>query len=283
MARLCWLIFGQRNERRRFTIGQSQVSLSSGEARNVLKRRGRFASLTSDVKHLVFGTLEQAEERRRRFEQRKLFDRARSLKRERKKGLTASELSLVNIFREYGISYWSMPPQDAFALVPKEVEGRKASTLSRKALHFLAENFNVEQIEDPDGRVLLHFFKSEDKGEDMASFFGMVAEKSGQPRRVVREVYEAFVKVAHRMLKETRAVRIPELGKIRISFRPAKPKRKGINPFTKKPAIFKAKPAMNKIRFRPFRDLKEFIAGLPIVEPKKKKKKNGKKKKHNKD
>ena len=38
---------------------------------------------------------------------------------------------------------------------------------------------------------------------------------------------------------------------------PAKPKRKGINPFTKEETVFAAKPASTKIKVRPLKKLKD--------------------------
>lgn len=50
---------------------------------------------------------------------------------------------------------------------------------------------------------------------------------------------------------------LPGLVKITVVHKPATPKRKGINPFTKQEQIFAAKPARKVIKVRPFKALKD--------------------------
>ena len=50
---------------------------------------------------------------------------------------------------------------------------------------------------------------------------------------------------------------LPGLLKIMVILKPATPKRKGINPFTKQEQIFKAKPARKVIKVRPLKALKD--------------------------
>ena len=50
---------------------------------------------------------------------------------------------------------------------------------------------------------------------------------------------------------------LPGLFKITVVNVPAKPKRKGINPFTGEETIFKAKPATVKVKVRPMKRLKD--------------------------
>jgi len=50
---------------------------------------------------------------------------------------------------------------------------------------------------------------------------------------------------------------LPGLFKITVVNVPAKPKRKGINPFTGEETIFKAKPATVKVKVRPMKKLKD--------------------------
>ncbi len=53
---------------------------------------------------------------------------------------------------------------------------------------------------------------------------------------------------------------LPGLLKITVVALPAKPKRKGINPFTKQEQVFAAKPATVKIKVRPLKKLKDAAA-----------------------
>ena len=53
---------------------------------------------------------------------------------------------------------------------------------------------------------------------------------------------------------------LPGLLKITVASVPAKPKRKGINPFTKQEQWFAAKPATVKVKVRPLKKLKDAAA-----------------------
>ena len=50
---------------------------------------------------------------------------------------------------------------------------------------------------------------------------------------------------------------LPGLLKIMVIHKPATPKRKGINPFTKQEQVFAAKPARKAIKVRPLKALKD--------------------------
>jgi nucleoid DNA-binding protein len=53
---------------------------------------------------------------------------------------------------------------------------------------------------------------------------------------------------------------LPGLLKCRVVRKPATKARKGINPFTGEPTVFKAKPARNVVKIRPLKKLKEAAA-----------------------
>lgn len=53
---------------------------------------------------------------------------------------------------------------------------------------------------------------------------------------------------------------LPGLMKCQVIHKPATKARKGINPFTKEPTVFKAKPARNIVKVRPLKKLKEMAA-----------------------
>lgn len=52
---------------------------------------------------------------------------------------------------------------------------------------------------------------------------------------------------------------LPDLLKLKIRAVPAKPKRKGVNPFTGQEVTFPAKPASRKVRAWPLKKLKDMI------------------------
>jgi nucleoid DNA-binding protein len=52
---------------------------------------------------------------------------------------------------------------------------------------------------------------------------------------------------------------VPGLMKVTVVRKPATPARKGTNPFTGEPTVFKAKPARNVVKVRPLKALKEMV------------------------
>ena len=52
---------------------------------------------------------------------------------------------------------------------------------------------------------------------------------------------------------------IPGLMKVKVQRKPATPEREGVNPFTKEPTVFKAKPARNVVKVRPLIGLKRMV------------------------
>ena len=78
-------------------------------------------------------------------------------------------------------------------------------------------------------------------------------------RRDVKGVMEALAAIGHKELKRTGAFLVPGLVKFVVIKKPATKARKGINPFTKEPTIFKAKPARKIIKARPVKAAKDAL------------------------
>jgi nucleoid DNA-binding protein len=55
------------------------------------------------------------------------------------------------------------------------------------------------------------------------------------------------------------AFTVPGLMKLTVVHKPATPEREGINPFTKEPTVFKAKPASKKVKIQPLKALKDMV------------------------
>jgi DNA-binding protein HU-beta len=79
-------------------------------------------------------------------------------------------------------------------------------------------------------------------------------------RKDVKGVIEAVAEIGYKELKKTGAFFVPGLAKFVIIKKPATKAREGINPFTKEPTIFKAKPARKIIRARPVKAAKDAVA-----------------------
>ena len=89
-----------------------------------------------------------------------------------------------------------------------------------------------------------------------------LAEASGVIARDVRNVLAALEGAVAASLskKGIGHFTLPGLLKITAVNVPAKPKRKGINPFTKEEQWFAAKPATTKVKVRPLKKLKDAAA-----------------------
>jgi DNA-binding protein HU-beta len=79
-------------------------------------------------------------------------------------------------------------------------------------------------------------------------------------RKDVKGVIEAVAEIGYKELNKTGAFFVPGLAKFIVIKKPATQARKGINPFTKEPTIFKAKPARKIIRARPVKAAKDAVA-----------------------
>jgi nucleoid DNA-binding protein len=86
-----------------------------------------------------------------------------------------------------------------------------------------------------------------------------IASQSGLEKKQVNSVLDALSDVVYRELKAENEVVLPGLVKLTAVTKPAVPEREGINPFTKQPTIFKAKPARKIIKPRPLKALKDAV------------------------
>lgn len=79
-------------------------------------------------------------------------------------------------------------------------------------------------------------------------------------KRDVKGVLEAFVSVGHKELKKAGVFVAPGFAKFVVVKKPATKERKGINPFTGEPTVFKAKPARKIVKARPVKAVKDVVA-----------------------
>merc|ERR1712040_11176 len=86
-----------------------------------------------------------------------------------------------------------------------------------------------------------------------------VAESTGLKVKDVKGTMEALVGVAADQLKKTGSFKIAGALNLKLKSKPATPARKGVNPFTKEPCVFKAKPASKTVRALPMKKLKELV------------------------
>ncbi len=87
----------------------------------------------------------------------------------------------------------------------------------------------------------------------------LVANADGLSKKDVKGVLQGLVEIAHKELKKTGTFLVPGLAKFVVVKKPATKARKGINPFTKEPTVFKAKPASKVIKVRPVKAAKDAL------------------------
>ena len=102
-----------------------------------------------------------------------------------------------------------------------------------------------------------------------AQFSKALAEELDMSVRDVNDILEvagellgAHLKKAAKSLKneETATIPVRGIGRVSVKKIPAKPKRKGINPFTKEEQVFQAKPASRRLKISPAKSLRDAVA-----------------------
>merc|ERR1719327_2150628 len=93
------------------------------------------------------------------------------------------------------------------------------------------------------------------KGMTATAAYGAVAETTGLKTKAV----EGIVAVAAEELKKNGSFKLAGVLNMKLKKKPATPARKGVNPFTKDPCVFKAKPASKTVRALPMKKFKEMI------------------------
>ena len=92
-----------------------------------------------------------------------------------------------------------------------------------------------------------------------AQFINTLAEKTGMNKKQAMATLDTLNAMAVEQLGMTGELVIPGLVKLNVSTKPATAEHSGINPFTKQPMMFKAKPARKVIRAHPVKALKDAI------------------------
>jgi len=94
-----------------------------------------------------------------------------------------------------------------------------------------------------------------------SQFVTALAEKSGLSKKQATAALDTINAMVAQQLgqKGPGEVIIPGLLKLSIVVKPATPQHEGINPFTKQPMTFQAKPARKVIRVRPLKALKDAV------------------------
>ena len=87
----------------------------------------------------------------------------------------------------------------------------------------------------------------------------ITAEHEGLSKKDVKGVIETLAVVGYKELKKNGAFLVPGFAKFVVIKKPATKERTGINPFTKEPTVFKARPARKIVRARPVKAAKDAV------------------------
>jgi DNA-binding protein HU-beta len=86
-----------------------------------------------------------------------------------------------------------------------------------------------------------------------------ISESSAVSKNDVKAVIENMVTVGYKELNESGEFVIPGLVKMSVVNKPATEARSGINPFTKEPMEFAAKPASKTVKASPLKAAKDAV------------------------
>ena len=91
------------------------------------------------------------------------------------------------------------------------------------------------------------------------ALYSTIAERTELTKKEVTAVFDELATIINGHIKRNAAgiFTLPGLLKIKVVRKPATRARKGINPFTGEPTVFKAKPARNVVKVQPLKALKD--------------------------
>jgi DNA-binding protein HU-beta len=86
-----------------------------------------------------------------------------------------------------------------------------------------------------------------------------IADEVSLSKKDVKAVIETLASVGYKEMKKDGVFVLPGFAKFMVVKKPATPERSGINPFTKEPTVFKAKPARKILKVRPVKAAKDAV------------------------
>jgi len=89
--------------------------------------------------------------------------------------------------------------------------------------------------------------------------YAKVAEGVEMKPGKVKAVIVSYMELAAAELKKNGSFKVGGVLNMKLKKKPATPARKGVNPFTKEPCVFKAKPASKTVKAIAMKKLKEMV------------------------
>merc|ERR1712083_45502 len=97
------------------------------------------------------------------------------------------------------------------------------------------------------------------KAMTASAAYRSVSETTGVKARDVKGAMEAYMSLVATQVKKNGAFKFAGALNLKLKKTPARPARKGVNPFTKEPCTFKAKPASKTVKALALKKLKDMI------------------------
>ena len=99
------------------------------------------------------------------------------------------------------------------------------------------------------------------KARTKSEIYATIADHVGISKKEVAAVFDTVGIMAKADLSKAGpgSLNLGGLMKVTVQRKPATKARKGINPFTGEPAVFKAKPARNVVKIRPMKAMKDLV------------------------
>ncbi|KAL9139074.1 Major basic nuclear protein or histone like protein [Amphidinium carterae] len=89
--------------------------------------------------------------------------------------------------------------------------------------------------------------------------YKVVAEKTGFARKQVKGAVDALMELSAEQVKRAGSFKVAGMLNMKLKSKPATKARKGLNPFTKEPCVFKAKPASKTVKVLALKKLKDVL------------------------
>merc|ERR1711879_777382 len=101
--------------------------------------------------------------------------------------------------------------------------------------------------------------KGAKQGMTATAVYKSVAEEKSLKTKDVKAIVDAYMGVASTQVKKTGSFKLAGMLKMKLKVKQATKARKGINPFTKEPCVFKAKPASKTVKCFAMKKLKDAL------------------------
>jgi DNA-binding protein HU-beta len=111
----------------------------------------------------------------------------------------------------------------------------------------------------PPGGQGFSFRKGTDSMMSKSELIQKIADDLSLAKKDVKAVIESLADVGYKEMKKSGEFLLPGFAKFIVIKKPATKERTGINPFTKEPTVFKAKPARKMLKVRPVKAAKDAV------------------------